>query len=482
MTLKTPHSLLPAGFQDLLPPESDREAYLIQRISDLYKSFGYRFVKPPLMEFEKSFRANELGEALSPQAFRLMDPVSKDMLVLRADITPQIARLAATRMPNSPRPLRLFYAADSLRVQAGQIRTARQFTQIGCECIGLDDSEIDVEIALLAILSLKNLGVTDVTLDIALPDLVPSLLTTIGLKDEEWHDARKLLHQKDLGNLRKYGQKNADLFYRIQSTAGPAAAGIDNLVKLKGLPAGEKRNLERLRHVVSRLEEIFPVFDLEGVSLTVDPLESMGFDYHKAFAFTLFSSQIQGELGRGGRYRARIAEEEDSRSGLKHGSERGFATDSVMGLRKKDVNAHPGRGMAEDTDWSEAEEIAQAGSDKSLVAGLKKGQEKRRGYGIAELGQMALRKFSEGGRQQARKAGEPACGFSLYTDNLRRLIRDEGKPQRLWVPAGTSWADIIGYQQEGWYVIRHISGSADKVTLKKMGCTHRLTGGKIGRL
>lgn len=150
MTLKTPHSLLPAGFQDLLPPESDREAYLIQRISDLYKSFGYRFVKPPLMEFEKSFRANELGEALSPQAFRLMDPVSKDMLVLRADITPQIARLAATRMPNSPRPLRLFYAADSLRVQAGQIRTARQFTQIGCECIGLDDSEIDVEIALFA--------------------------------------------------------------------------------------------------------------------------------------------------------------------------------------------------------------------------------------------------------------------------------------------------------------------------------------------
>lgn len=388
-------ALLPPGFQDLLPPDSDKESYLTQQITNLFKSYGYRFVKPPLMEFEGSFTASWMGRGLSEKTFRLMDPLSHSMLVLRADITPQIVRLARSRMPNSPRPLRLFYAADSVRVQGGQIRTARQFTQIGCECIGLDSIEADLEICVLALLSLKKLDLENITLDLTIPSLVPALLSKMNVDPSRYDEIKKGLRQKNINNLDMLSKDQCLVFEALLSAVGPAKHGLDKLAAMDDLPVDEKKNIERLSNLVMRLRDIIDTLGLEGITITIDPLETHGFDYHSGFGFTLFSNEIQGELGRGGRYQA------------------------VFELSNDITN------------------------------------------------------------DQISNDHEPACGFSLYTDNLRRLVDGKGRPNRVAVPQDLGWKEMLEYQKDGWVVVRQIGQDMQDKDLKLMGCTHKLDGQDI---
>ena len=100
-----------------------------------FAAHGYERVKPPILEFEDSLFAGS-GVAVSEQTFRLMDPVSQRMMGLRADTTPQVARIAANRLAGDARPLRLCYAGQVLRVRGTQLAPERQVPQAGIELIG----------------------------------------------------------------------------------------------------------------------------------------------------------------------------------------------------------------------------------------------------------------------------------------------------------------------------------------------------------
>ena len=104
---------------------------------DVFAAHGYQRVKPPLLEFEDSLLAGS-GAAVAEQTFRLMDPDSQRMMGLRADTTPQVARIATTRLADAPRPLRLSYAGQCLRVRGTQLAPDRQIAQAGIELIGHD--------------------------------------------------------------------------------------------------------------------------------------------------------------------------------------------------------------------------------------------------------------------------------------------------------------------------------------------------------
>ena len=172
-------ALLPPGFQDILPEESTEERFILNAFSEIFSSFGYKYVKPPLMEYEHGFLDNAMGRKLGRKMFRLMDPVSKNMLGIRADITSQIVRIAMTRLVNMPRPLRIFYAADSFNIESPEIKPQRQFTQVGCELFGSADLNADIEICTVAVLALKKIGIEDVTIDFCFPSLLKNLLHRI---------------------------------------------------------------------------------------------------------------------------------------------------------------------------------------------------------------------------------------------------------------------------------------------------------------
>ena len=161
-------ALLPAGLVDLLPPAAEREAALVEALMAVFAGHGYERVKPPLLEFEDSLLGGN-GAAVAEQTFRLMDPVSQRMMGLRADTTPQIARIAATRLGLQARPLRLSYAGQVLRVRGTELAPGRQVAQAGIELIGGASPEADAEVALVAVAALAAVGVTGLSLDVTLP-------------------------------------------------------------------------------------------------------------------------------------------------------------------------------------------------------------------------------------------------------------------------------------------------------------------------
>src|SRR3954452_6911852 len=118
-------ALLPAGLRDLLPPDAETEDSAVEALMTVFAAHGYQRVKPPLLEFEDSLLAGS-GVAVADQTFRLMDPDSQRMMGLRADTTPQVARIATFRLGGALGMLRRSDAAQCLRLHRSQLAAARQ--------------------------------------------------------------------------------------------------------------------------------------------------------------------------------------------------------------------------------------------------------------------------------------------------------------------------------------------------------------------
>lgn len=297
MTERAEKGLLPAGLQDVLPPLAAHESAVVERLIAAFQAQGYDRVKPPLLEFEEALLTGA-GAAVAGQTFRLMDPVSQRMMGLRADITPQVARIAATRLRKAPRPLRLCYGGQVLQVRGSQLRPERQFGQVGVELIGAPQETGDAEVVLLAIEALTAVGVQDLSVDLNTPPLVGALARDLGLADAEVADLRAALDRKDSAAVRDLSGKHDKLFQALLRTAGPADKALAALAALQ-LPAAAATEVQRLAAMVERIEQAAP-----GARLTVDPVEHRGFEYQTGISFILFAKGVRGELGRGGRYEA----------------------------------------------------------------------------------------------------------------------------------------------------------------------------------
>ena len=291
-----PHrALLPAGFPDMLPPEAGHEAAVVERLMAALASRGYERIKPPLVEFEDTLLAGP-GAAMANQTFRVMDPVSQRMMGVRADLTLQIARIAESRLQAAPKPLRVCYAGDVLRVTGGQLRPERQFTQVGAELIDGPAPSADVEIIVMAVEALAELGAGPLSIDLKQPQLVPTLLADLKVSDDDAATLRRALDRKDLAAVKAVGGKAAGALEALMAATGPADSAVAALRALS-LPKSAAAERDRLLAVVD------PVLAALGdVTVTVDPVEHRGFEYHNGVSFTLFARGVRGELGRGGRY------------------------------------------------------------------------------------------------------------------------------------------------------------------------------------
>jgi ATP phosphoribosyltransferase regulatory subunit len=228
-----------------------------------------------------------------------MDPVSQRMMGLRADMTPQVARIAASRLAKEPRPLRLCYAGQVLRVRGSQLRPERQFAQVGAELIGSDSAAADAEVVLLAAQALDALGGKPLTVDLTLPTLVRSLAEGLSVPEAEIPPLRDALDRKDAAATREAAGDHSELFLKLLRLAGPADRALAELKKLP-LPEGPAAEIEGMVRMVERIAAAAPY-----LALTFDPSEHRGFEYQTGASFTIFARGVRGELGRGGRYAAR---------------------------------------------------------------------------------------------------------------------------------------------------------------------------------
>ncbi len=270
------------------------EAEAVSAVMGVFSGHGYQRVKPPLMEFEEGLLAGS-GSAMAEQTFRLMDPESRRMMGVRADMTPQIARIASTRLAGQPRPLRLSYAGQCLRVHASQLQPDRQVAQAGIELIGVDNPAADAEVVLLAAEALAAVGLDRISFDVTLPSLAPTLLDEAGIDGSARARLVHALDRKDAAAVAQGGGAIAGLLAELLLAAGPVGPALGVLEKARLGPASRPL-YERLAATVAAIEA------QAELRLTLDPLEFRGFRYHTGICVTVFAPGHYEELGRGGRY------------------------------------------------------------------------------------------------------------------------------------------------------------------------------------
>jgi len=257
-------ALLPAGLHDLLPPDAEREAALVECAMGVFKAHGYDRVKPPLAEFEESLLSG-VGRAWSLQTFRLLDPDSQRMMAIRADMTLQVARLSATRLIKAPRPLRLSYSGEVLRVGGAQLSPERQFRQLGCELIGSLEPGADAEIVVLATDALHRMGVRGLSIDLNLPTLVPLIFAAYGISGDAERQLAQALTHRDTSVVRA-APEAGPLLLALLEVAGPADAALKKLEAIH-LPESARPARDRLVETIRIIRQTHP-----ELKLTVDPL------------------------------------------------------------------------------------------------------------------------------------------------------------------------------------------------------------------
>jgi ATP phosphoribosyltransferase regulatory subunit len=281
-----PPGLLPEGLRDRLPGEAAAQARTVRALLDRIEGRGYERVSPPLVEFEESLAAR-LKSSRTDLA-RFVDPLSQRTLAVRPDITPQIARIVSTQLANVPRPLRLAYAGPVLKLGASQLNPQRETMQVGAELIGSDSVEAACEITGIAVESLTAAGVTGLTVDLTMPDLVETLAGLV-LTPEKIAQLDLLLDMKDAGGLTRAGF--ADWLPLITAT-GPVEPALAAL-----------RKFDHAGLMTSRIDGIEAIAkSLGGTRVTLDPTEGHGFEYQTWFGFSLFVAGTPNAIGRGGSY------------------------------------------------------------------------------------------------------------------------------------------------------------------------------------
>ena len=283
--------LLPEGLEDRLPQSAAAAARSERAALAAMDPYGYDLVRPPLIEFEKSM-AERMDGFATRRMFRFVDPKSLRTLALRADMTVQVGRIAATGLADAPRPLRLCYAGQVARIAGDQLDPRRENLQLGAELIGSDTVAAAAEIVELAIETLEAMGATGISVDFTLPDLVDTLASEeFPLEPWQVPAVRRELDAQDAGALREAG---GEAYLPLLYAAGPFEDAVARLLEIDARGALASR-IEGLKQIAGRVAG--------RARLTLDPSERHGFEYQSWFGFTIYAEGVRGALGRGGTYR-----------------------------------------------------------------------------------------------------------------------------------------------------------------------------------
>ncbi len=304
--------LLPENIADVLPSEARRIEELRRRLLDLYRSYGYELVMPPLIEHLDSLLTGS-GQDLGLRTFQLVDQLSGRTLGLRADITPQVARIDA-HLLNRAGVTRLCYAGSVLHTRPQGLFATREPIHAGAELYGHAGIEADLEVIELLVRSLASAGVGRVRIDLCHAAIVPALLELDGgARGRDVEALYGLLRGRDVPGLDEW-LCDASPSLRAALRALPGlhgrVAGED-----AGSPAQGESPLARARAALPPAAPITAALDqLErlcasplwrswpGVELSVDLADLRGYRYHNGITFAAYVEGLPNAIARGGRY------------------------------------------------------------------------------------------------------------------------------------------------------------------------------------
>ncbi len=292
--------LLPEGIEEVLPDRAIKVERLRRRLLDLYHAWGYDLVIPPLVEFTESLLSGS-GADLDLMTCKMVDQLSGRMMGVRADITPQVARMDAHSLRRTG-PNRLCYAGQVLYTRPRSQVESRSPIQLGVELFGEQGLEADIEVVLLLLETLKQAGIRDLHLDVGHVGIFRALEHQAQLDAVQGRELFELLQSKDVA-LEGWVQVHvADPGIGKALAALPSLAGSTDVLAtarevLGDCPATVTEALEQLSELVEMVQQ-----RTEGVDIYLDLSELRGYHYHTGLVFAAYSGASLAPLGNGGRY------------------------------------------------------------------------------------------------------------------------------------------------------------------------------------
>ncbi len=288
--------LLPEGISDVLPGEAQFLETLRRAALDLYRGYGYELVVPPLLEYTDSLLTG-VGADLDLRTFKLVDQLSGRMLGLRADITPQVARIDA-HILNRPGVVRLCYAASVLHARPLHPLASREPFYVGAELFGSASVAADAEVLELAVRTLSLARVDAVGIDLGHTRILRALLDLDPEARRLAEDIVAALSAKDAAAL-------APLTDGLEPTARAALRALIRLHGDAGVLAAARETLPKLAAVEAALDELQALaaaLRRLGATASVDLADLHGFRYHTGATFAAYADAWPVALARGGRY------------------------------------------------------------------------------------------------------------------------------------------------------------------------------------
>ncbi len=300
MTIQT-RWLLPDGIEEILPNEARAIERLRRDVLDLFERWGYELVSPPLMEYLEALLTGVGGE-LDIQTFKLTDQVTGRLLGVRADITPQVARIDAHYLKRSA-PARLCYAGPVLRTQPDEPGGTREPLQFGAELYGHGGTAADAEVLALMAATLATAGIASPHIDLGHVGIFRALVTHASLDRDQETSVFDALQKKSRPEvealLAQYGIADpvrAWLLALLDLNGGREVLGMAR-ERLKGAPATVGQALDDLETVTNLAGQ------MPGVpALHFDLAELAGYHYYTGLVFSAFVRGHGRAIARGGRY------------------------------------------------------------------------------------------------------------------------------------------------------------------------------------
>ncbi|AUL47788.1 ATP phosphoribosyltransferase regulatory subunit [Bordetella trematum] len=289
--------LLPEGLADVLPAEARRIEELRRELLDLYRTYGFELVAPPLVEYIESLLSG-MGSDLDLYTCKLVDQLSGRTLGVRADMTTQVSRIDA-HLLNRAGVTRLCYCGSVLHVRPADQLSSRELLQIGAEIYGHAGFEADLEILQLVLETVATAGVRQPRLDLSHPGVVKALFDADPAAAAIAGRIIMLLREKDAAGLAELGEAGLGL----RADTIKALEQLPRLYGSRDVIALARERLPALPALVAALDELERlVLAVPDVALSVDLADVGGYGYHSGMTFSLYAEGWHDALVRGGRY------------------------------------------------------------------------------------------------------------------------------------------------------------------------------------
>ncbi len=336
--------MLPEAIEDILPVEARRVEALRRRLLDAFECRGYQFVMPPLLEYVDSLLIGS-GRDLDLRTFKLVDQLSGRTMGIRADITPQVARIDA-HLLNREGVTRLCYCGSVLHTLPAGFTATREPLQIGAELYGHSGLEADIEIIRLLAEALQLAGLSTTRIDLGHVGLFRVLTAAAGFDAEREESVFSALQAKDVPTLRALVQGAAEPYRSALLALPDLYGGAEVLAQARSrLPLEVGPTLDELQRLAAALSDLPVSFDLSDLR---------GYHYHSGIVFAAYGDGASSALALGGRY---------DMVGKAYGRARP-ATGFSMDLRElaRMANGYSAKGAI----------LAPSGDDKQLQAAVKR--------------------------------------------------------------------------------------------------------------